>query len=58
MGVLEAFDLTGPGWRLFPSHGRWVCPTREAGGQLDRAAARPLLIDEVLPRVASQRRCN
>ncbi len=58
MEVLEAFDLTGSlrdAARLAGcSHhtvARYVA-AREAGGQLGKAAARPQLIDEYLPKVA------
>lgn len=57
MEVLEAFDLTGSfrdAARLAGcSHhtvARYVA-AREAGGQLDKAAVRPQLIDEFLPKV-------
>ena len=57
MEVLEAFDLTGSlrdAARLAGcSHhtvARYVA-AREAGGRLDRAAVRPQLIDEYLPKV-------
>jgi transposase len=57
MEVLEAFDLTGSfrdaGRLAGCSHhtvARYVA-AREAGGQLDKAAARPQLIDEFLPKV-------
>ena len=57
MEVLEAFDLTGSlrdAARLAGcSHhtvARYVA-ARQAGGQLDKAAARPQLIDEYLPKV-------
>ena len=57
MEALEAFDLTGSlrdaGELAGCSHntvGRYVM-LREAGGQLDKAAARPQLIDEFLPKV-------
>ena len=57
MEVLEAFDLTGSlrdAARLAGcSHhtvARYVA-AREAGGQLDKAAARPQLIEEYLPKV-------
>ncbi len=58
MEVLEAFDLTGSFRGAAEladcSHhtvARYVA-ARQAGGQLDRAAARPQLIDEFLPKVA------
>ncbi len=57
MEMLEAFDLTGSlrdaGELAGCSHhtvGRYVA-AREAGGLSDRAAARPQLIDEFLPKV-------
>lgn len=57
MEVLEAFDLTGSYRDAAELAGcshhtvaRYVT-VREAGGQLDRAAARPQLIDEYLPKV-------
>ena len=57
MEVLEAFDLTGSfrdaAMLAGCSHhtvARYVA-AREAGGQLDKAAARPQLIDEFLPKV-------
>ncbi|MCY7365175.1 MAG: IS21 family transposase [Frankiaceae bacterium] len=57
MEALEAFDLTGSfrdaGELAGCSHhtvARYVA-AREAGGQLDEAAARPQLIDEFLPKV-------
>ena len=58
MEVLEAFDLTGSYRDAAELAGcshhtvaRYVA-AREAGGQLDKAAARPQLIDEFLPKVA------
>ncbi len=58
MEVLEAFDLTGSLRDAAELEGcshhtvaRYVA-AREAGGQLDTAAARPQLIDEFLPKVA------
>ena len=58
MEVLEAFDLTGSFRDAATLAGcshhtvaRYVA-AREAGGQLDKAAARPQLIDEFLPKVA------
>ena len=58
MEVLEAFDLTGSYRDAAELAGcshhtvaRYVT-AREAGGQLDKAAARPQLIDEFLPKVA------
>ena len=57
MEALEAFDLTGSlrdaGELAGCSHhtvARYVA-AREAGGRLDRAAARPQLIDEFVPKV-------
>jgi transposase len=57
MEVLEAFDLTGSYRDAASLAGcshhtvaRYVA-AREAGGQLERAAARPQLIDEFLPKV-------
>ena len=57
MEVLEAFDLTGSYRDAAELAGcshhtvaRYVA-AREAGGRLDRAAARPQLIDEFLPKV-------
>ena len=57
MEILEAFDLTGSlrdaAELADCSHhtvARYV-EVREAGGELDRAAARPQLIDEFLPKV-------
>ena len=57
MEVLEAFDLTGSFRDAATLAGcshhtvaRYVA-AREAGGQLDKAAARPQLIDEFLPKV-------
>lgn len=58
MEVLEAFDLTGSYRDAAELAGcshhtvaRYVA-ARAAGGQLDKAAARPQLIDEYLPKVA------
>ena len=57
MEVLEAFDLTGSYRDAAELAGcshhtvaRYVT-VREAGGQLDKAAARPQLIDEYLPKL-------
>ena len=57
MEVLEAFDLTGSYRDAAELAGcshhtvaRYVL-AREAGGQLDKAAARPQLIDEFLPKL-------
>ena len=57
MEVLEAFDLTGSYRDAAELAGcshhtvaRYVA-ARAAGGQLDKAAARPQLIDEYLPKV-------
>ena len=57
MEVLESFDLTGSFRDAAELAGcshhtvaRYVA-SREAGGQLDKAAARPQLIDEFLPKV-------
>ncbi len=57
MEVLEAFDLTGSFRDAADLAGcshhtvaRYVA-AREAGGQLDKAAARPMLIDEFLSKV-------
>jgi hypothetical protein len=57
MEVLEAFDLTGSFRGAAELAGcshhtvaRYVA-AREAGGRLDKAAERPLLIDEFLPKV-------
>jgi len=57
MEVLEAFDLTGSYRDAAALAGcshhtvaRYVA-AREAGGQLDKAAARPQLIDGFLPKV-------
>ena len=57
MEVLEAFDLTGSYRDAAELAGcshhtvaRYVA-AREAGGQLERAAARPQLIDEFVPKV-------
>jgi len=59
MEILEAFDLTGSLRDAAALAGcshhtvaRYV-EAREAGGQLDKAAVRPQLIDEFLPKVAS-----
>ncbi len=58
MEILEAFDLTGSLRDAAELAGcshhtvaRYVA-AREAGGQLERAVARPQLIDEFLPKVA------
>ena len=58
MEILEAFDLTGSLRDAAALAGcshhtvaRYV-EAREAGGQLDKAAVRPQLIDEFLPKVA------
>ena len=58
MEILEAFDLTGSFRGAAELAGcshhtvaRYVA-AREGGGQLDRAAVRPQLIDEFLPKVA------